>query len=75
MGIYQLGPFFDSVFFTEAEGADLADTSRRQWYMDRLEIAELKLLHAETDAQKAEFEAIILYYSSKIVQLDEGESR
>ncbi len=73
MGIWQLGPFADAIFFTEAEGADLADTSRRQWYMDRLDIAELKLLHAETDAQKAEYEAIILYYSAKIVQLDEGK--
>ena len=72
-GVWQTIPLWDSLVFSEAEGADLAEVSRRQWYMDRLDIAELRLEHADTDAQIEEYQAMAAYYPAKIAQMDEGE--
>lgn len=72
-GVWQMLPLMDSLIFSEAEGADLADVSRRQWYINQRDIAQLRRLHAETPAREAEFQAVIEYYEAKILQLDEGE--
>ena len=72
-GIWQTLPLIDSLIFSEAEGADLADVNRRQWYINQRDIAELRKEHAETEARQAEFQAVVEYYEAKILQLDEGE--
>ncbi len=72
-GIWQTLPLIDSLIFSEAEGADLADVSRRQWYINQRDIAQLRLKHAETEGRRSEFQAVVEYYEAKILQLDEGE--
>ena len=71
--LWTLWPAFDGIFFTEAEGADLADINRRQFYLNRRDIAELNLKHAVDEIEAAKFQAMVDYYEAKVARMNEGD--
>lgn len=73
VGAWSLWPAFDGIFFLESEAADLADISRRQFYLDRRDIAELNLKHAQDEIEQAKFQAMVNYYEAKIALMNEGD--
>ena len=73
VGVWQLWPAVDGIFFTEAEGADLADINRRQFYLNRRDIAELNLKHATDEIERAKYQAMVDYYDAKVARMNEGD--
>ena len=70
---WQMWPAFDSIFFTQAEAADVAQVQRATNYRDRIAILELQLLH-ETDPEEITMlREVLQYYQGRLRELEDGE--
>ena len=70
LAMWQAWPMFDAIIFTQAEASDVAQVMRRVIYSDKVELAKLKLFHATDDAERAEIQSEIDYYTDRIRELD-----
>ena len=72
---WQLWPAIDGVFFFEAEASDVQTVNRRKHYETKRDIARLELKH-ETDPEDInKLKDEIDYYTEKLREIDDGETR
>ena len=72
VGIWQLEPAIDGIFFSESEAADFSEVARRRHYTTQIDVLELRQKHAITSEEIAMIQDEIDYYRGKIRELNEG---